>query len=642
MDRQGASVVRVVCREYNGGDEPGDERVRHLGWLMVGLLLLGAAIPAQARSYYLNRIDVAVQVRPDGSMHVTEQRQVTYRGTYHHFDRVIPLPYGTRLENVSVADEQGPYLELTAGGPGTYQVSWSGNEADIAWHYDATDVAKTFVLQYDVLGAVELHADAAELYWQFIEPNHAWEASESRVAVSLPGAVAKSQISVWAHGPLHGDAQRQDGGVVLTCSPLPANTLVEARLLFPREVVFSSPRSDGQAIRAQVLAQEGEWAEQANALRARARWRLALPVLVALGGFLIWLGLYLGIGREHHLGNSPEYVREPVEGWTPVQVGYLWRWGNLSSQDMTASLMDLVRRGALRLSVEKEEHARWGGLLGTALEDEQYVERVADFAEPLSASEKHLIDRVLFDGMEALHRISMEEFRETAKSDPNVAHARYQLWTALAKEECDSIDLIDGKSSVARSVVVAAGVMALLATMVLAIGGATPLSFLPGFVGVAMLVGNKAILRRNAGAAAALEQWQGFRRYLLHFSHLKEYPAPAVALWEHYLVYAISLGVADRVIQQFQALYPRVPAEQRSALNFFPHWTASGGTPLSSMRSLGSAFSSFSSSFSAAASSFTSASGEGGGFSGGGFLGGVFGRGLGGGFGGGGGGSWAS
>src|SRR5208337_1990116 len=74
--------------------------------------------------------------------------------------------------------------------------------------------------------------------------------------------------------------------------------------------------------------------------------------LVVLGtGIGLWLALYLRFGREYPEPDVPEYLREPLAGWRPIEVGYLWRWGKLDLQDMIAMVMDLVRRGALRIEL---------------------------------------------------------------------------------------------------------------------------------------------------------------------------------------------------------------------------------------------------------------------------------------------------
>jgi len=586
--------------------------------LLLTLVVLLLAGPAHARSYYLNRADVMAEVRSDGSMHVREVREVTFSGTYHAFDRMIPVARGVTLENFSLAEDR-PYVMSASESPGTFRVYPLQHEVQISWFYRDTDLRpnRTFTLEYDVRGAVQRHGDVAELYWQFIEPKHEWKALNSRVTITLPQLLPASDIRAWAHGPLFGKITKAIGRADLTCNPLPPNEMVEGRIVFPTSVITSSPRQDSVTALPGILRQETAWARRANLKRVQARLGLGLPVIVLVGGIAAWLSLYRRYGREYQEPNPPEYVREPLEGWKPSEVGYLWRWGDVGPRDMTAMLMDLVRRGALRLVIQKEEHPRLGGLLGTALEDEQYVERVRHFAGGVSASEDYFVNHILFFGTSA-DRVSFDEFRESAKDHPTAAHDRFEHWMKLVKKEWTRPALIEPASNLAMGFGIAIGVLMFLSVFAIAPLLASPVVMLPGFVGFALIPGSMNLRRRNPQAGKALHQWQAFRRYLTDFSRLKEYPAPAIVLWEQYLVFAVTLGVAERVIEQFKALYPRMAAQGQMGTAAFTNWVSGSGNAFTSMESIGSVFSSFSTGFATATSSFSSSSGGGGGFSGGG------------------------
>ncbi|MGQ0569505.1 MAG: DUF2207 family protein [Armatimonadota bacterium] len=43
---------------------------------------------------------------------------------------------------------------------------------------------------------------------------------------------------------------------------------------------------------------------------------------------------------------------------------------------------------------------------------------------------------------------------------------------------------------------------------------------------------------------------QAPRRFLTDFSHLKDAPPPAIAIWEHYIPYGVTLGVAQEVLRR--------------------------------------------------------------------------------------------
>ncbi len=580
---------------------------------------------AQAKSFHYPGIEVMAELRLDGSMHVQEARQFDFRGNFHEAWRKMPVIPGVAVTNVTVSEDGRPYRRSEGGQPGTFKIEQSGNEIAIYWYYDIADRVATFTLEYDVLGAVEKHADVAQLYWKFIEPDRGVDVEVAKVMVMLPAGVSSDSVRAYAHGPLWGEVTIEQGLVVFTCKPLPDGERLEARVLFPTAAIASSPRQYGDVIETQVLEEERRWAETANADRVRAqeetarsinerrRWSTLVAAMI-FGAVVVWLIMYFGYGREFHEDNAPEYLREPPAEWTPNEVAYVWRWGQLMPGDMTATLMDLVRRGALRLIVKTERHERLGGLLGEKIEQEYEIERVPDKQQGLSESERYLVNHILFD-KEKENVIAIEEFAKNARAHPSASQRKYKHWKKLAEKEAKRIPVVDPKSKAALGVGIVIGFIIFFASVML--GGSTnsPVFFASAVAGFVMIPASFAILRRTPEAARELQRWQAFRRYLTDFSQMKEYPAPAVVLWEQYLVYAITLGVADKVIEQFKELYPQVAEQAGSA---FPHWVMAGGTPLSGMQSIGSVLSSFNSTMATATSSFSSSSGSGGGFSGGG------------------------
>ncbi len=321
-------------------------------------------------------------------------------------------------------------------------------------------------------------------------------------------------------------------------------------------------------------------------------WQISLLVCTTAVGF--WLWLYLLYGREYREPDTPEYIREPPSGWRPNEVGYLLRWGQLDVQDMTAMLMDLVRRGALRLAVAADASSSSDGISGRSGEQRQQVELIPRFSGELSGSERYLIQEVLFGGRQSAGRVSMQQFMASAREDPGSAIARYNHWKELAEAEAAHIILMDQASANARAVGVVVGLMMLLPIPILLIARLhTPAGVLPAFVGSGILAVSGKLRRRAREAAIAYQRWQAFRRYLLDFSRLQDDPAPAVVVWESYLVFAVTLGVADRVLQQFRALAPSIVEGRGAWLELFPNWFAESGSWIDSLNLLGGAISVF-------------------------------------------------
>ena len=62
------------------------------------------------------------------------------------------------------------------------------------------------------------------------------------------------------------------------------------------------------------------------------------------------------------------------------------------------------------------------------------------------------------------------------------------------------------------------------------------------------------------------KRWDNFKKYLTDFSALKEHPPESIKIWDHYLVYATSLGVAKEVLHNMSLV---VPSEQLQGSNFY-------------------------------------------------------------------------
>jgi uncharacterized membrane protein len=91
----------------------------------------------------------------------------------------------------------------------------------------------------------------------------------------------------------------------------------------------------------------------------------------------------------------------------------------------------------------------------------------------------------------------------------------------------------------------------------------------------AIIAGMK-MKRRSQHGESQLALWKGFRKFLKDFSNLDRATLPHLILWEHYLVYAVILGVAKEVIAQLPIVYPELNNPQtRFGYNWY--YTGAGG-----------------------------------------------------------------
>lgn len=581
--------------------------------LLTVLLAAWFTIPtAEARSFVFARVEIDATVGPDGSLRIVEERTYRFDGSFSWASYRLPLTGASRIREIRIADERGPYAhdgQVAAGqnpAPGRYVVSRDTDAVLIRWGFRAADESRTFVISYVLDDVVTVYSDVAELYWKFIGTGWDRPTEAVQVTVRLPGRVPAEQIRAWGHGPLHGDVRPVAGGAVLSVRGLPASTMVEGRVIFPPNVVPQARQRRAEAALQRILSEEGRWAAAANRARMAARTAqfglLGLPIMV-LG---LWGWLYLRHGREPEPGYPQTYYRDLPGAYTPAELGVLWRFGGVKPDDFVATTLDLIRRGYLTV-----ETAPGGWLLRP---DTLYTISRTEKQNGLQPFEAGAL-AMLFGRPDAVGQAVTVSRRGGLPADvkTRVGH-RFSSWAKAVKQAAEDEGFFDTTSMTISTGSFVAGFV------VLFVGGWAAVA-LETFVGIGativsalvLILGAGALRRRSQRGADDLRQWQGFRRFLLDFSEMPRTELPALALWEHYLVYAVPLGVAERVIQQLGRIYP---AEQLARSPGLRMWSSTSGT--GRVGSPLGAFAGFTTALAVATSSASSGSGRGGGFSGGG------------------------
>ena len=281
-----------------------------------------------------------------------------------------------------------------------------------------------------------------------------------------------------------------------------------------------------------------------------------IPSLIVALGVGVWLHIYFHYGQEPTPKVAPGVVSEPPSDWTPAQVSLLWGYGRLRPRDMVASFLDLVRRGVLRLHATPVDILLAGGLAGTDQEYDFVVARVRSTAQRVTPAERYLIDEVLFHYAPGREQASLRHLMLEGARDHLKACGRADRWLEIAEKEQTPFAFEDAQSKRMSRVALAVGFAMLGLAYPLAGMFESPVAVLAIAVGGAMVAGSKAVRRRTQEAAEALASWQAYRDYLAEQSTLSDSPAHSVAVWEKHLVYAVTLGTAQRVINRFQMLYP--------------------------------------------------------------------------------------
>jgi len=591
-----------------------------------------AAGPAAAKDFTITSVNIDAQVRPNGDVLITDTRTLDFSGTFHFVywdlstsgaDAVKVL--GASGPSASDPSATVPYklsqVPMTGAWTGeteTYGTTDTGGNVRVQLNFELADTTAAFAVRYVAKGAAKRFTDTAQLYWQFIGTDTAVESHNVSVTVHLPQGVTSAQVRAWAHGPLTGTVTIQpDASVLMQVGTLPPNTFVEGRILFPAAALSEAPQQPVAKL-AQALAEEKKFAADANRSRLWARVKVGLWGLLGVGVPLIALVLiivlYLGYGREPKTQYQAQYLRDfPQPQLPPALVAFIWRMGSVGSDDVTATLLDLVNRKVIDLQRVTVQES---GLFGSSDKVTYKLTLHDDQVDALLPFEQQLV-KFLFHEIAGGSELVLSELKELAKTHRTAFAAGFQTWKHKVEKEGEDRGFLDPQADRMAFTASAFAFMAIVAAGAAAVFSGFWWFFLGVPVGLVLIYVARAVKRRSQEAAELHAQYAALERYLKDFGRLDEKPPDAIVLWEQFLIFAVVFGIADKVARDMTVKVPEVVNDPAFSTPYILWWgmPGGGGGGLSAFNEI---HQSFSQAVSVATSSSSSGSGGGGGFSGGG------------------------
>lgn len=570
--------------------------------VIILFLLITGISSVDARSVEVDYVNIVAQVNPDGSMDVTEYYDVEFEGQWHGMFRWINLRENESLSNVSVFENGEAFThhpnspensveEITKhhnnqvfsywiGPPGTFTMVERGNSIFLDWSINAYNTQKTYAFQYRVNNAVIIHNDVAEIYHQFIGDEWEIPFGNATVQLELPAGAQRDEIRAWGHGPLYGEVDILSGNeIVWHVAPLPAETMLEGRVTFPTTLVPQGTNLSGSTGLDSILAEEQEWAREANRERRMARIDLygaPIAFLSVAAAFLIKRRRFKKYHKAEFVG---DYYRELPGDYSPAILGQLWNKKQHKPEILMATIMDLARRGYLMIHEFVPEKK---GFFKRGRDIDYMLVSQGKSLDDLSPYEQKLLS-MLFKDVGQMNaeqqnaQVSLGQIEEYTKkkSTGKQFHGQYTGFCAAIEVAAERHGFFESlkKNNLFVHVLQAGGaIVAGIAAMRLLGMNYLGLGFiLAGILGILTLIG---MMRYSKKGLEDYVRWKAFRKFLQDFSAMDQHQIPSLVIWEQYLVYAIPLGVADEVIKQLKVVFPNMEQDGR---RFGYGWYASAG-----------------------------------------------------------------
>jgi len=545
-----------------------------LKWAIV-VSIIGVIAAIYLNDHYLNpkiyenqEIVVYARVLPDGSMKIREERTVRFRGEFSRYSLSFPTKGYAAIRDIAVAEQDKAYdlVNTTADRPeGKYTVnSPSAGKGDykIEWYFKAKDETRKFIIDYRVVDCVTVYQDTAELYWQFIGANRTNAIGKMAVYLTLPPGAVREQIKVWGHGPLEGKvAIEETGKISMVTKNLPANRFLEGRVVFPVSLVAQAGKKVNRIILPDIQKQEAEFVRKTQEEQRNAQLRVLAGVAIPVAGLGLVGWLYWRYGRRCKPEFFGDYYRELPGDYSPAELSILYYLGTNQPAALSATLMDLARRGYIRMEPTLREEKRLGGLLGTATKEDVNIWCIKANDESLRDHEVMLLGFLFNDVGSGSQVVKFSDLEGYGRNYAKPLKQFLDNWFDCVKLAVEQYNFFCADNS-GRQLGLTLALVALLIAAVSCANMPKWRELMPGLVitvvAFGWLVAHERKARRTLYGETQYAMWQAFSRFLKDFSNMDRAQLPQLIMWEHYLVFAVALGVAREVLRQLPFVYPQI------------------------------------------------------------------------------------
>ena len=575
------------------------------------------SIVSFSASFSISDLDVEANLQKDGSMIVSEA--VTYdideiNGVYFDIDA---KGYGG-ITSLQVFEDEGHYednvISYREVDPVNYEVTENDGVYRIKLYSRNNNNTRTFKFVYTLPEAIKVYDDVAQLNRKMVGQD--WQQGISTVRVTIELPVSKdydnSNILVFGHGPLTGEVDKIENTVVYKLDDYYPGDFLEAHILMEPEIFseYDNSKIIHKEMKQELLDMEARLADEANAERENALRREqrlqkissnAKPIMGGIASIWAVLMYYIHIifKRKNKVKDDIKYLRDLPDDSSPALVGGVIT-KSVNDNEILATIVDLIRRKVLTLETS----------------DKNTIITLTGSTDKLSAQEKAIIDIYINDFGDG-KSLDLKSFGFFSKVPMSTAR-KFEKWSSYIIAE------MNRKGLVYENIGCGMMFIFMLLSAVFAFGGIiqaalteNPLFIFGIPLGIVLFFSAGTAKYPSKKIADFNVKWQAFKNFLSDYSQLEEAKITSIHLWEQYFVYAIALGVSDKVVKAYRKALDMGIIKDTDGINnlaYSPIFNSNFSHSFNNLNSLVSKTNSSASS-AIASSRRSSSSGGGGGFS---------------------------
>ena len=511
------------------------------------------SIVSFAANYRIEKLDIEANLQKDGSMVVSEA--VTYdideiNGVYFDIDA---KGFG-ELEDLQVFEDDPNTSSFKEVDTSNYEVSVSDELYRIKLYSKNQNNIRTFKFVYKLPEAIKVYDDVVQFNRKMV--GQEWQQGikyiTAKVIVPVPTDYDNSNILVFGHGPLTGEVDKVENTVVYKLDDYYPGDFLEAHILMEPEIFseYNKSKIVHKDMKQKLLDMEAKLADEANAERDKARRQpnkfrklfenqgLMLGVLGSIWGVLMFYiyGIYR---RRNRVKNSVgKYLRELPDDSSPALVGSFMT-DSISGNEILATIVDLIRRKILRLETSEEKS----------------IITLVGNTEKLSAQERVIVDIYINDFGDG-KSLDLKSFGFFQKVPMSTAR-KFEKWKTIIQSEMNRKDLVfEGFKGMGKNLFYKSLCGIILGIKffgnILEKAMESKMFLIIIIMGVILFISLTKARYPRKELAEAKDKWQAFKNFLSDYSQLEEAKITSVHLWEQYFVYAVALGVSEKVVKAYK------------------------------------------------------------------------------------------
>ena len=518
-------------------------------YLLVSLFFLLISARLYADDYSISGVDITIKLHDDGIMEVQEDRTYSFDGAFSFVYRTFPKDGQARFFDISVEENDVMYEESSREEPNTYKSEESEGQKKVTAHFDARDTSRTFTFRFKAEGAVERYEDAVLLYYQMISDEWDKPVENFTATIIPPDTLPEGEPPHWIHGSLEAFSEIKEGGKIeVELDRLPANQFLEIRALYPVSFFENMEEKEGYILE-EVKEEAAALVEEANRLRKEAEKEEALQeerdqtaLGVIIPAILIMLAisfyLYKKYWKSPPLEQQPVATSKPPTDHKPAEINYLMYSGQEGVGDFLSTLLDLAKRGFIK--VEMNEKKKWYG--GTSLYTTFHLKR-EKFNEHTNELDEyeHSLLQFLFEKMaDENDQVEQKRFKKKSKAMQKFM----KRWKKEVKKHAETYNWFDSSYKIGNFIggVLYALLLVLFFVLTVSYSGWMAIPMVLAFI--LMLISVSMIKRTHEGERV-YQSWNAFRNYLKNRNYRNEDATIDKEELNKYLIFGVALGLSQ-------------------------------------------------------------------------------------------------